>query len=60
MKNKLTFTILILFLIPIFCQAQLKSKFKRKTEDAVEEGINSLFGKKKKDKNENSESPEIW
>ena len=60
MKNKITVTILILFLIPIFCEAQLKSKFKRKTEDAVEEGVNSIFGKKKKDKekDEASESPE--
>ena len=58
MKNKLTFTILILFLIPIFCDAQLKSKFKRKTEDAVEEGVNSLFGKKKKEKDKTTDSAE--
>jgi outer membrane protein OmpA-like peptidoglycan-associated protein len=60
MKNKITFTILILFFIPIFCEAQLKSKLKRKTEDAVEEGVNGLFGNKKKDKekDEASESPE--
>ncbi len=58
MKDKLTLAILILFLIPIFCEAQLKSKFKRKTEDAVEEGVNSLFDKKKKDKEEAAESPE--
>ncbi len=60
MKSKITFTILILILIPIFCEAQLKSKLKRKTDDAVEEGVNSLFGKKKKDKekDEASESAE--
>ncbi len=60
MNNNITFAVLILFLIPIFSEAQLKSKFKRKTEDAVEEGVNSIFGKKKKDKekDEASESPE--
>ncbi len=51
----MTFAILILFVLPIFCEAQLKDKFKRKTEDAVEEGVNSLFGNKKKEK-ENSEA----
>lgn len=60
MKNKLSIAILILFVLPIFCDAQLKNKFKRKTEDAVEEGVNSIFGKKKKDedKADKSESQE--
>lgn len=51
----MTFAILILLVLPIFCEAQFKDKFKRKTEDAVEEGVNSLFGNKKKEK-ENSEA----
>ena len=58
MKNLTILTVLLIFIFPLFCDAQLKKTFKRKSEDAIDEGINSLFGKKKKDKNKSSENAE--
>lgn len=56
MKKIPIFSILLIFLIPIFCEAQLKNTFRRKTDDAIDEGVNSLFGKKKKGKDKNTEN----
>ncbi len=56
MKKIPIFSILLIFLIPIFCEAQLKNTLRRKTDDAVDEGINSLFGKKKKSKDKGTEN----
>jgi outer membrane protein OmpA-like peptidoglycan-associated protein len=57
MKRFFIYTFLFFFISPVICDAQLKNVFKRKSEDAAEEaideGVDSIFGKKKKkDKNE--------
>jgi outer membrane protein OmpA-like peptidoglycan-associated protein len=56
MRKFQIYTFLFFFIIPNFCDAQLKSVFKKKSEEAVEEGVNGLFGKKKKKDKENADS----
>jgi len=58
MKKLSVLILLVIFIFPLFCDAQLKKTFKRKSEEAVDEGINSLFGNKKKDNDKNSENAE--
>jgi outer membrane protein OmpA-like peptidoglycan-associated protein len=52
MKRFFIYTFLFFFISPVICDAQLKNVFKRKSEevaeDAVDEGVDSIFGKKKK------------
>ena len=56
MKSFFIKLILILFLIPTLGQSQIKLPFKKKSEDkaneeiddAIDEGLDGLFGKKKK------------
>jgi outer membrane protein OmpA-like peptidoglycan-associated protein len=60
MRTFFIYTFLLFFLIPIFSEAQLKNVFKRKSEevaeDAIDEGVDSIFGKKKKKGKEETEA----
>jgi len=56
MKKIQAIPILLIFLLPILCEAQLKNTLKKQSDKAVDEGVNSLFGKKKKGKDKNIEN----
>jgi len=66
MKNFRNYTLIILLLFPVSGYSQLKFPLKKKTEDRVnkeaddkiDEGLDEIFGGKKKKKNENADTGE--
>ena len=60
MRKFFIYAFLFFFISPIISEAQLKNVFKRKSEDAaeeaIEEGVDSIFGKKKKKGEEETEA----
>lgn len=58
MKKVTILSLIFIFIFPFFCDAQFKNILKKKSEDAVEEEIDNIFGEKKKTDDQSQESEE--